>query len=62
MELRFKVSGRIARAVNEVFEAVADPGQLTRYKWWRWCRIGASSSDGRRVIRDLARPTATRPQ
>jgi len=29
--LSFKVSGRIARPVHEVFEAVADPGQLSRY-------------------------------
>lgn len=31
MDLRFKVAGRIARPVHEVFEAVADPGQLSRY-------------------------------
>jgi uncharacterized protein YndB with AHSA1/START domain len=31
MELRFKVSGRIARPVHEVFEAVVDPEQLSRY-------------------------------
>ena len=31
MELRFKVTGRIARPVHEVFEAVADPGQLSNY-------------------------------
>jgi uncharacterized protein YndB with AHSA1/START domain len=31
MELRFEVAGRIARPVEEVFEAVADPGQLSRY-------------------------------
>ena len=31
MELRFKVSGRIARPVDEVFEAVVDPDQLSRY-------------------------------
>jgi len=31
MELRFKVSGRIARPVEEVFEAVVDPEQLSRY-------------------------------
>ena len=31
MELRFKVSGRIARPVEEVFEAVVDPSQLSRY-------------------------------
>lgn len=29
--LRFKVSGRVARPVSEVFEAVVDPGQLSRY-------------------------------
>jgi uncharacterized protein YndB with AHSA1/START domain len=29
--LRFKVSGRIARPVAEVFEAVVDPAQLSRY-------------------------------
>ena len=28
---RFKVSGRIARPVAEVFEAVVDPDQLSRY-------------------------------
>jgi uncharacterized protein YndB with AHSA1/START domain len=31
MTLTFKVSGRIARPVHDVFEAVADPDQLTRY-------------------------------
>ncbi len=31
MELRFSVSGRIARPVAEVFEAVVDPAQLSRY-------------------------------
>lgn len=30
-ELRFSVSGRIARPVDEVYEAVADPAQLSRY-------------------------------
>ncbi len=31
MELHFKVSGRIARPVHEVFEAVVDPEQLSQY-------------------------------
>jgi uncharacterized protein YndB with AHSA1/START domain len=31
MEFRFTVSGRIAKPVHEVFEAVADPGQLSHY-------------------------------
>jgi uncharacterized protein YndB with AHSA1/START domain len=31
MSLRFKVSGRIARPVHDVFEAVADPDQLSQY-------------------------------
>lgn len=31
MDLRFKVSGRIARPVEEVFEAVADPARLSAY-------------------------------
>lgn len=31
MDLRFEVSARIARPVAEVFEAVADPVQLSRY-------------------------------
>jgi uncharacterized protein YndB with AHSA1/START domain len=31
MELKFKVSGRIARPVEEVFEAVADPARLSAY-------------------------------
>ncbi|SFS36746.1 SRPBCC family protein [Brevundimonas viscosa] len=31
MDLRFKVSGRIARPVEEVFEAVADPAKLSAY-------------------------------
>jgi uncharacterized protein YndB with AHSA1/START domain len=31
MELRFSVSGRIARPVNEVFEAVVDPTKLSHY-------------------------------
>ncbi|HEX6926785.1 MAG TPA: SRPBCC family protein [Longimicrobiaceae bacterium] len=31
MELRFEVAGRIARPVHAVFEAVADPSQLSRY-------------------------------
>lgn len=30
-ELSFTVSGRVARPVAEVYEAVADPAQLTRY-------------------------------
>lgn len=31
MELKFKVAGRIARSVAEVFEAVANPVELSRY-------------------------------
>ena len=31
MELKFKVSGRIAKPVEEVFEAVADPKKLSGY-------------------------------
>lgn len=31
MDLRFQVAVRIARPVDEVFEAVADPAQLSRY-------------------------------
>ncbi len=31
MAVNFKVSGRIARPVHAVFEAVADPEQLSRY-------------------------------
>jgi uncharacterized protein YndB with AHSA1/START domain len=31
MDLRFKVSARIARPVEQVFEAVADPAQLSGY-------------------------------
>lgn len=31
MELKFSVSGRIARPVEEVFEAVADPAKLSHY-------------------------------
>jgi uncharacterized protein YndB with AHSA1/START domain len=31
MDLTFKVSGRIARPVGEVFEAVVDPGELSHY-------------------------------
>ena len=31
MELKFEVSARIARPVEEVFEAVADPAKLSRY-------------------------------
>jgi len=31
MDLRFRVAGRIAKPVHEVFEAVADPGQLSNY-------------------------------
>lgn len=31
MDLRFKVAGRIARPVDEVFDAVVDPDQLSRY-------------------------------
>lgn len=31
MDLRFKVAGRIARPVEEVFEAVADPAKLSAY-------------------------------
>lgn len=31
MDLTFKVSIRIARPVHDVFEAVADPGQLSHY-------------------------------
>jgi uncharacterized protein YndB with AHSA1/START domain len=31
MELRFQVAGRIARPVEEVFEAVVDPDQLSQY-------------------------------
>jgi uncharacterized protein YndB with AHSA1/START domain len=31
MSLAFKISGRIARPVHDVFEAVADPDSLSRY-------------------------------
>ncbi|MXP41471.1 ATPase [Altererythrobacter soli] len=31
MELKFRVAARIAKPVHEVFEAVADPDQLSRY-------------------------------
>ena len=31
MELKFRVAARIARPVHEVFEAVADPSQLSNY-------------------------------
>lgn len=31
MDLRFRVSGRIARPVHDVFEAIVDPDQLSRY-------------------------------
>jgi len=31
MDLKFRVAARIARPVHEVFEAVADPGQLSEY-------------------------------
>jgi uncharacterized protein YndB with AHSA1/START domain len=31
MELKFRVAARIAKPVQEVFEAVADPNQLSRY-------------------------------
>ena len=31
MELKFEVAGRIARPVDEVFEAIVDPGTLSRY-------------------------------
>ena len=31
MELKFEVAGRIARPVEEVFEAIVDPGTLSRY-------------------------------
>jgi uncharacterized protein YndB with AHSA1/START domain len=31
MDLKFKVAARIARPVHEVFEAVADPQQLSNY-------------------------------
>ena len=31
MELKFEVAGRIARPVEEVFEAIVDPGALSRY-------------------------------
>ena len=31
MELKFRVAARIAKPVHEVFEAVADPGRLSRY-------------------------------
>jgi len=31
MSLRFKVSGRIAKPVHDVFEAVADPDQLSEF-------------------------------
>lgn len=31
MELKFRVAARIARPVHEVFEAVANPDQLSRY-------------------------------
>ena len=31
MELKFRVAGRISRPVHDVFEAVADPRQLSNY-------------------------------
>lgn len=31
MDLRFRVAGRIARPVHDVFEAIVDPDQLSQY-------------------------------
>ena len=31
MDLKFRVAARIAKPVHEVFEAVADPRQLSEY-------------------------------
>lgn len=31
MELKFRVAARVSKPVHEVFEAVADPGQLSSY-------------------------------
>lgn len=31
MDLKFRVAARIGKPVHDVFEAVADPGQLSRY-------------------------------
>ena len=31
MDLKFRVAARIAKPVHDVFEAVADPGQLSQY-------------------------------
>ena len=31
MELKFEVSGRISKPVDEVFEAVVNPGHLSQY-------------------------------
>src|SRR5215204_3482575 len=31
MELKFRVAARVSKPVHEVFEAVADPGQLSEY-------------------------------
>lgn len=31
MDLRFKIAGRIARPVHDVFEAIVDPDQLSQY-------------------------------
>jgi uncharacterized protein YndB with AHSA1/START domain len=31
VDLRFKIAGRISRPVHEVFEAVVDPDELSRY-------------------------------
>lgn len=52
MELRFRTFGRIARPVAEVFEAVADPDQLSAY----FTTGGASArlEKGARVAWDFA--------
>lgn len=50
MELKFRVAARIAKPVDDVFEAVADPKQLSEYFTPRgikaWLEHGFNLRDG----------------
>ena len=55
MDLKFRVAARIARPVHEVFEAVADPTQLSRYFTTGGARAGSNGFNGHLGFRGFPR-------
>ena len=61
MELKFRVAARIAKPVHEVFEAVADPAQLSQCQSDNRCLLFAQTCQNRRTCRDRP-PSACHPR